>query len=48
MGVFEDGKTGLEQAVDFEKGALDAKTVTLSITFVKSLPSEENDTLLDA
>ena len=32
MGVFDDIKTGLSQAIEYEKGNLSAKTVTLSIT----------------
>ena len=31
MSVFSDIKTGLTQAIDYERGVLDAKTVTLSI-----------------
>lgn len=32
MSVFDDIKTGLNQAIEYEKGNLSAKTVTLSIT----------------
>jgi len=31
MGVFDDIKTGLEQAIEYEKGNLKAKTTVLSI-----------------
>ncbi|MBR4255919.1 MAG: helix-turn-helix domain-containing protein [Clostridia bacterium] len=41
MGVFDDIKTGLEQAIDFEKGKIKAKTVTLSIEPVKVFTAEE-------
>ena len=41
MGVFDDIKKGLEQAIDYEKGDLKAKTTTLSITPVdRFIPSE--------
>ena len=36
MGVFDDIKTGLEQAIEYEKGNLKARTVTLSIVPVCS------------
>ena len=32
MSIFDDIKTGLNQAIEYEKGNLSAKTVTLSIT----------------
>ena len=41
MGVFDDIKTGLNQAIEFEKGKLNAKTVTLSIEPVKSFTPDE-------
>ncbi len=41
MGVFDDIKTGLGQAIDYEKGKLNAKTVTLSIQPVDSFAPEE-------
>ncbi len=31
MGIFDDIKTGLEQAIEYEKGNLKAKTTVLSI-----------------
>ena len=34
MGVFDDIKTGLEQAIEYEKGNLKAKTTVLSIVSV--------------
>jgi len=41
MGVFDDIKTGLEQAIDYEKGTLKAKTTTLTIAPVdRFVPSE--------
>lgn len=41
MDVFNDIKTGLEQAIQYEKGKLNAKTVTLSILPVDSFTPEE-------
>ncbi len=41
MGVFDDIKTGLGQAIDYEKGKLNAKAVTLSIQPVDSFAPEE-------
>lgn len=41
MGVFDDIKTGLGQAIEYEKGKLNAKTVTLSILPVDSFAPEE-------
>ena len=41
MGIFDDIKTGLEQAIEFEKGKLDAKTVTLSVAPVDAFTPEE-------
>ncbi len=41
MGVFDDIKTGLGQAIEYEKGKLNAKTVTLSIQPVDSFAPEE-------
>jgi len=31
MGVFDDIKLGLEQAIEYEKGNLKAKTTTISV-----------------
>ena len=45
MGVFKDIKTGLEQAIEYEKGNLDARTVTLSITPVDSFTPSEIKTI---
>ena len=41
MSVFDDIKAGLEQAIQFEKGKLNARTVTLSILPVDSFTPEE-------
>ncbi len=41
MGVFNDIKTGLEQAIQYEKGKLNAKTITLSILPVDSFTPEK-------
>ncbi len=41
MGVFDDIKTGLNQAIEYEKGELDAKAVTLSITPVDTFTASE-------
>ena len=41
MGVFEDIKTGLTQAIEYEKGNLDAKTVKISIAPVVTFTPEE-------
>ena len=41
MGVFDDIKKGLEQAIDYEKGKLKVKTTTLTIAPVdRFVPSE--------
>ncbi|MBE6547832.1 MAG: helix-turn-helix domain-containing protein [Ruminococcaceae bacterium] len=41
MGVFDDIKTGIEQAIAYEKGTLKAKTTTLSIAPVDTFsPSD--------
>ena len=45
MSVFDDIKTGLEQAIDYEKGKLNAKTVTLSIVPVETFTPEEIKTI---
>ena len=41
MSIFNDIKTGLEQAIQYEKGNLNAKTVKLSILPVDSFTPEE-------
>lgn len=41
MGVFEDIKLGLEQAIEYEKGNLKAKKTTLSILPLESFTSTE-------
>lgn len=41
MSIFDDIKTGLEQAIEFEKGELDVKTVTLSIAPVEVFTPEQ-------
>ena len=41
MDVFNDIKTGLEQAIQYEKGKLNAKTITLSILPVDSFTPEK-------
>ena len=41
MSVFDDIKTGLNQAIEYEKGNLKARTTTLTITPVDSFTPEE-------
>lgn len=41
MGVFDDIKTGLEQAIEFEKGKLSARTFTLSVLPVETFTPGE-------
>lgn len=41
MNIFGDIKTGLEQAIQYEKGKLNARTVTLSIQPVNTFTPEE-------
>lgn len=41
MGVFDDIKLGLEQAIEYEKGNLKAKKTTLSILPLDSFTSSE-------
>ena len=41
MGVFDDIKTGLEQAIEYEKGNLKAKTTVLSIVPVDVFTAAE-------
>ena len=41
MSVFDDIKTGIEQAIDYEKGNLNAKTVKLTISPVNSFSPDE-------
>lgn len=41
MGVFDDIKLGLEQAIEYEKGALKARKTTLSIQPLDTFTSEE-------
>ena len=41
MGVFDDIKTGLEQAIEYEKGILKAKTTVLSIVPVDVFTAAE-------
>ena len=44
MGIFDDIKTGIEQAIEYERGNLNAKKTTLSIAPVDSFtPSEIKD-----
>ena len=45
MGVFDDIKTGLEQAIEYEKGNLSARSVTLSITPVDTFTPGEIKTI---
>lgn len=41
MGVFDDIKTGIEQAISYEKGTLKSKSTTLSIASVDTFsPSD--------
>ena len=41
MGIFDDIKLGLEQAIEYEKGNLKAKKTTLSIQPLESVTSTE-------
>ena len=41
MGVFDDIKLGLEQAIEYEKGTLKARKTTLSILPLDTFTSEE-------
>ena len=41
MGIFDDIKLGLEQAIEYEKGNLKAKKTTLSIQPLESFTSTE-------
>jgi len=41
MSVFDDIKTGLNQAIEYEKGNLKAKTRTLSITPIEEFTASE-------
>ena len=41
MNLFDDIKTGLSQAIEFEKGNLKAKTTTLTVEPVEHFESEE-------
>lgn len=41
MGIFDDIKLGLEQAIEYEKGNLDAKKTTLSIAPLDTFTSSE-------
>jgi len=41
MGIFDDIKTGLEQAIEYEKGNLKAKTTVLSIAPVDTFTPGE-------
>ena len=41
MGVFDDIKLGLEQAIEYEKGTLKARKTTLSIQPLDTFTSEE-------
>lgn len=41
MGIFDDIKLGLEQAIEFEKGNLKAKKTTLSIMPLEKFSSAE-------
>lgn len=45
MSVFDDIKTGLEQAIDYEKGKLNAKAVMLSIVPFDTFTPEEIKTI---
>lgn len=39
MDVFTEIKTGLAEAIEYEKGSLEAETTTLSIDSVKTPPA---------
>lgn len=41
MNLFDDIKTGLDQAIEYEKGNLKAKTTTLTIEPIESFKPEE-------
>lgn len=41
MSVFEDIKLGLQQAIDYEKGLLEAKKTTLSIAPIDNFTPQE-------
>ncbi len=41
MGVFDEIKLGLEQAIEYEKGNIEAKKTTLTILPLDSFSSEE-------
>lgn len=45
MSVFDDIKTGLNQAIDYEKGTIAAKTTTLQIAPVESFTAQEIKTI---
>lgn len=45
MSVFDDIKKGLEQAIEYEKGNLKAKTTTLSILPLDTFTSDEIKTI---
>ncbi len=45
MSIFEDIKTGLGQAIDYEKGKLNAKTTTLTIEPIENFKPEEIRTI---
>lgn len=41
MNIFDDIKTGLSQAIEYERGNLKAKTITLMVEPVESFKPEE-------
>ncbi len=41
MSIFDDIKTGLGQAIEFEKGSLKTKTTTLTVEPIESFKPEE-------
>ena len=41
MSIFDDIKTGLEQAIEYEKGNLKAKTTTLTVEPIESFKPED-------
>lgn len=45
MAIFDDIKTGLEQAIEYEKGNLNARTVKLSVQPVDSFTPDEIRTI---
>ncbi|MBP3300072.1 MAG: helix-turn-helix domain-containing protein [Clostridia bacterium] len=45
MSIFDDIKTGLGQAIDYEKGKLKAKTTTLTVEPVEKFKPEEIRTI---